>query len=46
MDDLNDCCFFQSRDDGVGYGRDSCNALSLPGKTSFAEEFISSKKLR
>ena len=42
-DYLNDCGFFQSRDDGVGHGRDRCNALRLPGETSLAEEFVSPK---
>jgi hypothetical protein len=35
--------FFQSRDDGVGHGRDRCYAFRLSGQTSFAEEIIRTK---
>ena len=43
MDHADNSRFFQPHDDGVRHGRDRRDALRLPGKTSFTEEFVRSK---
>ena len=43
MDHIDNGRLLQPHDDGVRHGRDRRDALRLPGKTSFAEEFIRSE---
>ena len=43
MDDADYSSLFYSGDDGIHHGRDRRDALHLPGKTSFTEEFVCSK---